>query len=1035
MAKGPTLFLIVCLIFLSRMVVSAAPEQGAVPAGHSLTDFVDVFVGTQGDYGQLYPGATVPFGLVKLSPDTSRKGHAGYDFSDPVCTGFSHTRLGGVGCSGAGGTLKIKPGFGKAKTDRMAKDSESGTPGFYTVSFENGIRVELTVSNRVGFHRYFFPDSSEEVTIQLDPTYGYDKTLESDIKVENNHLLTGFVKADNVCGHKYYTLYYAVLFDQDFIQTEPDGKKLWCQFKPGDSDRVIQLKVGLSPVSVAQAIEECKRDIADWDFDGACRRAGAAWEEKLAKIAIGPVPQELEEFRDLFYTCLYRSYLIPHNVTSSGGTYKMAGDEETVRHTGEVAPDYVNYSGWSTWDDFRKFSLISLMEPEIGLNIARSIVEWFKGGNTPAWGDGYWPTPTVRNEFINAIVLDAWQKGLRGYDAEAAYQGMKTTIHGNDQLEKPYQNYILMKMAESLGKTEDAKAYRELALTYRDYWCAGQVDGEGTPRGFFTADGKPVAQDRVDSFKSGFYEGNLWHYRFFVPHDAQGLINLRGGRELLAEDLDYYFSNWMHTPLNEPPLAYPYLFNYCGRAWRTQYWARAYITDVVTNIYHNHGLFPAPVIRRVYQKQPAGWLPTMDDDTGAMSSHFVFSALGLYPACVGDGCYVIGSPLFPEVALNMGQGRTFTIKANHASLANRYIQSARLNGKPYEKTWIDFKTIQQGGVLEFQMGDRPNRDWGSDPGSAPPSLSEAWEPAQAQARITQNDPATDWFKKARYGVFMHFLPGNPEQLALVDQFDVETLATQLEEMGAGYFVITLGQNSGYMNSPNAAYDEMTGYGPGERCSKRDLPGELYTALNGRGIRLMLYLPCQVPNQDRHAQEAFGLSVGPGDRPINTAFASEWAKVIQEWSDRYGDKVAGWWFDGGYQHIGFNEAIAQIYADAVRHGNPHALITFNPGVKVIRWTQAENYTAGELNEPFGILPALRWLDGSQWHALTFLGSSWSRRDTRFPTQSWADWVQNVVSRSGVVTLDMGPNWDHQAGPIGSLAEAQVQQVKAIRDKLK
>ncbi len=725
MRKFASLFLLMSVFVFGGVGLAAEGGTGAASVGLA-TDYVDVFVGTQGDHGQLYPGATVPFGLVKLSPDTSRKGHAGYDYADAMCTGFSHTRLGGVGCSGAGGTLKIKPAFGKTDRDRMDKSTERGTPGYYTVCFENGIQTELTVSERVGFHRYFFPESSEDVYLHLDPTYGYGKTLDCDITVENNHLVTGFVKGENVCGHKYYKLYYAVLFDQDFVQTQADEKKLWCQFKPAGADRIIQIKVGLSAVSVEQAIEECRQDIAGWDFEAVCKKAKAAWAEKLGKITIGAVPQELEEFRGLFYTCLYRSYLLPHNMTSSAGTYRMAGDEDTVRHVRDAALGYVNYSGWSTWDDFRKFSLISLMEPEIALNITRSIVEWFEGGAMPQWGDGYWPTPTVRNEFINAIVLDAYQKGLRDYDVEAAYQGMKTTVHGNEQVEKPYQNYVVMKMAELLGKTEEAKVYKGLALKYRDYWCASQVDGEGTLRGFFTGDGSVIPQANVDTFKAGgFYEGNLWHYRFFVPHDVQGLINLRGGRDLLADDLEYYFSKGMHTPLNEPPLAYPFLFAYCGRADRTQYWSRAYITDVVTNLYHNHGLFPSPVVRRVYEKKPEGWLPTMDDDTGAMSSHFIFSALGLYPACMGDSYYVIGSPLFPEVVLNIGKNKRFAIRANHSTLANRYIQSATLNGKRYDKSWIDFKTIQQGGVLEFEMSDQPNPEWGKAPAFAPPSLSGA----------------------------------------------------------------------------------------------------------------------------------------------------------------------------------------------------------------------------------------------------------------------------------------------------------------------
>ena len=298
-------------------------------------------------------------------------------------------------------------------------------------------------------------------------------------------------------------------------------------------------------------------------------------------------------------------------------------------------------------------------------------------------------------------------------------------------------------------------------------------------------------------------------------------------------------------------------------------------------------------------------------------------------------------------------------------------------------------------------------------------------------RAESQNPNTDWFKDAKYGVFMHFLPGDAKSYAMVDQFDVATLAGQLEAMGAKYFVLTLGQNSGYFNSPNAAYDRVTGYAPGARCAKRDLPLDLYRVLQPKGIRLMLYLPCQTPNTDARAQKAFGLAQGAKDQPLDFEFAKKWATVIQEWADRYGDKVAGWWFDGGYQHIKFNEEIAAQYAAAVKHGNPKAIVTFNPGVKLIRYTKAEDYTAGELNDPLKVIPAGRWLEGSQWHALTYLGSTWGQRNTRFTGEQWAAWVQAVTSKEGVVTLDMGPNYDRDAGPVGALAEAQVEQVKAIR----
>jgi hypothetical protein len=308
------------------------------------------------------------------------------------------------------------------------------------------------------------------------------------------------------------------------------------------------------------------------------------------------------------------------------------------------------------------------------------------------------------------------------------------------------------------------------------------------------------------------------------------------------------------------------------------------------------------------------------------------------------------------------------------------------------------------------------------------------EPAPA-VQATSSNPNTDWFSQARYGVFMHFLPSGPAGLKQVEQFDVKALAGQLDEMGAGYFILTLGQNSGWFNSPNAAYDRRTGYAPGERCAARDLPLDLYAALHAKGIRLMLYLPCQVPNQDPRAQKAFGLAEGPKDQPIDLVFAEKWSEVIQEWADRYGDKVAGWWFDGGYEHIRFNDAIAARYAAAAKHGNPKAIVTFNPGIKVIRWTKAEDYTAGELNEPLSVVPTDRWLDGSQWHALTYLGDNWGKRNTRFTDAQWIDWAQKVAARQGVITLDMGPDYDASTGPVGSLAEAQVKQVKAIRAALR
>jgi len=289
-----------------------------------------------------------------------------------------------------------------------------------------------------------------------------------------------------------------------------------------------------------------------------------------------------------------------------------------------------------------------------------------------------------------------------------------------------------------------------------------------------------------------------------------------------------------------------------------------------------------------------------------------------------------------------------------------------------------------------------------------------------------------WLHRARYGAFMHYLPSNPEELAAVKEFDVEGLATQLADAGASYLILSLGQNSGYFIAPNKTYDRAAGYQPGERCSTRDLPMELYEALNARGIRLMLYLPCQPPNRDARAQAGFGLPVGPADQPLTPVAVKRWATVIREWSVRYGHRIAGWWFDGAYKHIGFDDAIAGVYSAMVRQGYKRTIVAFNPGIEVARWGKDSDYTAGELNEPFTAFPDSSSVDGAQWHVLTYLGSTWGARNVRYPDSRWTQWLRGVLRAGGTVTFDVGPNMDSMVGPIGQISDAQIAQLRAFKE---
>lgn len=291
---------------------------------------------------------------------------------------------------------------------------------------------------------------------------------------------------------------------------------------------------------------------------------------------------------------------------------------------------------------------------------------------------------------------------------------------------------------------------------------------------------------------------------------------------------------------------------------------------------------------------------------------------------------------------------------------------------------------------------------------------------------------TDWFHEARVGAFMHFLP-DEKTFDLVDKFDVVALADQLEDAGVKVFELTLGQNSGYYNAPNKVYDRITKSKPGEKTSLRDLPMELGLELQKRGISLMLYLPCQTPNRDMHAVESFGFNWSDprSDKYYTEEGVKNWSKVIAWWAKHYGKLVKGWWFDGAYPFIGFNWAIGRIYAQQVKAYNRHAIVSFNPGVKsyLTRHCRACDYTAGEVNDILDIKIDGRWIEGAQAHVLTYLGSMWGvYGDTRYTDAAIAFWTREFTGAGGVVMYDVGPNYDESRGPIGSISDAQLHQLK-------
>jgi len=714
-----------CLIFPFLILITFTCRQNRP------VDYVDPFICTNGDNGQLYPGASYPFGMVQLSPETEGDSHVGYYYEDLFIEGFSHLRIPGAGSRGKGGGILIKPGIGKFTNsivgfrEKYVKQSEEASAGYYKVTLESGVKAELTVSKRIGFHRYTFPkETKKERYIVIDLSHSYVGMLDAALNVKSNHEITGMIKSLHNSAGGYHIIYFAIVSDVSFDsylswEGSESGRVpmrngnnigVWLNL-PGDGKEIVQLKVGLSPVNEEMAMMEATSESKGWSFDEVWANTASEWNSKLAKIQIKGGSDEL---KTIFYTHLYHSYLVPNISSSSTGVYRACNQPDSLYRTENTAADFTFYSTWSLWDDFRKYSLVSLMEPQIATNIARSLVDYYKhrdGGDR-----NYWPTPNIRMEFAGAVILDAYNKGLADFSQQAAWTGMMQdyerymTHNVSKKLEKAYHAYCAKEMAQIIDNPDDVRTLEKASLAYRDLWCSGQKDNQGNIRGFFTPDGNPVTDvETIDAYGD---EGNLWHYRWFVLHDVKGLVDLAGGPEKTADDLEYFFEHDLYMHLNEPDYHAPFLFNYLGKAHLTQKWARTFTTEEVTQRYHNHGLFEKPVVARIYRADTKGYIETMDDDAGAMSSWFVMSAMGLFPYNPVEAIYQIGSPIFPELILHLDNGKKFRMVAKNVSQDRFYIQSAELNGKEFDQSWIGYKSIMEGGTLEFQMGSRPNRYWG-----------------------------------------------------------------------------------------------------------------------------------------------------------------------------------------------------------------------------------------------------------------------------------------------------------------------------------
>ena len=740
------------------LLITAATAVLPLPPGRADTPsdpvrLVDPLVGTGMEGGALMPAACLPYSLVKLAPDTTRPSTAGYNPGQPII-GFSHTHIGGTGGNAFGGQILVRPQTGALDIalPPSPKSGESASPGFYAVTLtRDNVKAELTATERSGVHRYTFAkDETPRVLIDVSAT------LNNASAAKPSSVCTGseahFVSEREIEGQASfvggynrltYTVYFAATFDRapirrgawrdsattpDAAQTKGDkGQRagLYAEFAPTTENRV-GVRIGLSYSSIANA----RRHRAESDgmtFEQVRARAENAWRTHLNTIqTTGGTDRE----RRQFYTALYDSALAPVDLTGDNDSWS--------------AKDPSYWDIYCIWDTFRCASpLLTLTHPDRQEGVLRTLLEVYKH-------DGWLPDAWAYNQYAfslqggtNADILfaDAVAKNLGGFDRRLAYEAVKKdatvpatskvysphgrfapyftlgyvpaiavqgkTADGHENeyghavsgtLEYAYNDFAVATVADSVGEKADAARFRQRSLqVFRlfnretGFFWGKDASGAWLP-------GFDLNQPATFGWLPIFYEGNAWHYRFTVPHDIQGLINRLGGKDGFLRALDSYFDGGHHWQGNEPGFLTPWLYDYAGRPDKT--------VDRVRTI-----------LAKDYKLAPNGYAG--DEDVGAMSSWYVFGAMGFYPNA-GQDVYLLGSPLFSMVRIPLGRGKAFTLYAKDLTGQNRYIQSATRNGKPWNQAWFRHEDITGGGTFVFQMGPTPSR-WGTQ--NPPPSLS------------------------------------------------------------------------------------------------------------------------------------------------------------------------------------------------------------------------------------------------------------------------------------------------------------------------
>ena len=731
-------------LLFALLLLGACTSRQKPMAQTDYAAMVNPFIGT--DYtGNTYPGAQAPFGMVQLSPDNGLSGWdriAGYFYPDSTIAGFSHTHLSGTGagdlydisfmpvtmpCREAKGELGIHSKF--------SHNDEEASAGYYRVKLlDYDIDVELTATPRCGVQRYTFPKAEAMVVLNLKRSMNWDFTMDSHIEVVDSCNIRGYRFSEGWArGQK---VYFATRFSRPFKTHEIKEAEIMLKGEKVGTSKVarfmfdteegeqITVVTALSGVSVEGAVMNLQAEAPHNDFDQYKIEAKADWNNQLKRIEIkgGEADDGVN-----FYTALYHSMIAPTIYSDVDGKYY--GPDKQVHQ----ADGWVNYSTFSLWDTFRAaHPLFTYTEPERVNDMIKSFIAFYEqNGRLPVWN--FWGSETDMMIGYHAVpvIVDAYLKGIGDFDAEKALEACVATSNIDEYrgigsykkngyipynvtdeynaenwslsrtLEYAFDDYCIAEMASKMGKTELANEYYNRSKNYRNVF--NPATGFMQPiddKGVFQPDFNP------DEYTPHICESNAWHYFWSVQHDIKGLISLTGGKDKFIAKLDSMFTyipagnedlpifstgmigQYAHG--NEPSHHVIYLYNKVRQPWKTQQYA-------------------SKVMRELYFNAPAGLCG--NEDCGQMSAWYVFSAMGFYPVNPVSGEYEIGTPLFPEMRLHLNNGKTFTVLAPNVSRENIYIQSVKVDGQPYDKSFITHQQIMEGATVEFVMGNEPGEIW------------------------------------------------------------------------------------------------------------------------------------------------------------------------------------------------------------------------------------------------------------------------------------------------------------------------------------